>query len=93
MYNSKKLLPWLNCGPVALYKKFVLINVKFDHIIKLYKIPELFPNRKFRIVRSKQLSTTVRIQDIKPYFKCATKTMLSMLYDIIVKNLAVYNAF
>jgi len=51
-YSSKLLLTWWNCALVTLYKKFVLKNVKFQHIIKVHKVPKLFPNRKFRIVRS-----------------------------------------
>jgi len=45
-------LRWWNCGLVTQYKKFVLKNVKFHHIIKFPKVPEFFPNP---IVRTEQL--------------------------------------
>ena len=41
---------------VIQYEKFVVKNVKFHHhIIKFHKVPELFPHRKVRIVRTEQL--------------------------------------
>ena len=38
------------------YKKFVLKkNAKLNHIIKFYKVPKLFFNRKVRVVGTTQL--------------------------------------
>ena len=48
VYSSKKPSQWWNVGfKLTRYKKFVLKNVKFHHIIKFHEVQELLPIVKF----------------------------------------------
>jgi len=53
VYSSKQLLPCWNCGLVIQYSQYSSFRCD-DHITKFYG-PELFPNRKVRIVCLEQL--------------------------------------